>query len=218
MTQDIMEQQIQLDPQIQQMADSITSLFSETLVALIERLVLQYEAEIAPLESERKALEEEYAAIEEAAHNLKAILPAKERVAQRAADALLLEGKREEAAAKLTEAQQAADAPAAMNERQREIAARIDEIDNEKRDIARAIFEKWFAEQVQPVVRAGEHALFIILFDGLEKSFYSYQESTGTGTSNNRQRPLLHQGLIAGLTADERSAEWLAGTRRYGGR
>ena len=215
MTQHIMEEQ---DRKVQDTAKRIADTLQAAFDILIERRETAYADAIVPLNAERESLAREYTAIDEAAHNLKDILPAKRREAQRAADALLLEGKREEAEAKVAEAQQAADAPAAMNERQREISARIEEIESEKRSIARTIFEKWLTEEVQPVVRAGEHALFITLLDGLENSLYTYQESTGTGTSGNRQRPLIHQGTIAGLTADERSPEWQAGTRWYGGR
>ena len=145
------------------------------------------------------------------------LLPAKARIAQYEADKLTVSGKSEEAKAKLKEMREAERAPETMHARQREIVSRIETIEEEKKAEARRIFQEWYAD-VQHVIRAAEHGLFIVLLDQLESSFYSYQESTGTGTSDNRQRPLLHQGLIAGLTAPERSIEWRSGQRRYGGR
>lgn len=203
---------------VQPLADRIKSVFDDALAALIARRDQRYADETRALDAEREALVKEHATIGEAAENLRELLPAKEREAHRAADVLLLEGKREEAEAKLTEAQQAADAPAAMNERQREISARLEAIDSEKRTIAKQVYEEWFAG-VQPFVRAAEHGLFITLLEGLEASSYQFQECTNTGASNNPyRRPLVHPGYFAGLTADERSLEWQAGTKWYGGR
>jgi hypothetical protein len=104
-----------------------------------------------------------------------------------------------------------------MQERQREISGRIHEIEKQKRDAARRVFEEWYLE-VQAVIRSVERGYFIVLLDGLEKSFRDFQERTDTGTSNNREGPLIRQHHVAGLTGPERGAEWRAGNRWYGGR
>ena len=62
-----------------------------------------------------------------------------------------------------------------MRQRQSEIHARLDESQAEKRDIAKQVFEEWYGE-LQPVVKSAEHGLFIVLLEGLEPSFYSFQE------------------------------------------
>ena len=196
------------------LADRIEQAFTDVLPALIAQLYQQYEGEIAPLQAKQAGLEEEYDALEQAAQKLQAILPAQERLAQAEADRLMVSGQLQEAKAKIAEMEQAQHAPAAMHEQQREISARIHEIDAEKKAIAKRVFEEWYG-QLQPVVRASEHGLLITLLGGLEESFYQFQASTGTGTSDNRQRPLLNQGHFSSLTADGRSAEWAAGHHWY---
>jgi len=215
MSQANVEQQEGQDTEIHARAERLSATFQEIFTMLIERRDTAYEEAIAPLDAERRALAKEYSTIEKAAQRLRELLPAKERVTRREADELLLEGKREEAEAKLREAQQAAEAPAAMVVRQQEILARVHEIDDEKKAIAKQVFEEWYPK-CQKVIRAGEHGFFVVLLGGLEQSFYQYQASTGTGMSDNRHRPLLHQGHFSGLTADERSPEWEAGSHWYG--
>ena len=199
---------------VQPLADRIKSAFDDALAALIAQLYQQYEDEIAPLQTKQAGLEEEYASIEQAAHRLRVLLPAQQREAQREADRLMVSGQLQEAKAKIAEMEQAQHAPAAMHEQQREISARIHEIDAEKKAIAKRVFEEWYG-QLQPVVRASEHGLLITLLGGLEESFYQFQASTGTGMSDNRHRPLLHQGHITGLTADGQSEEYAAGRHWY---
>jgi len=205
--------------EILEMAAAITDVFSDTFTALIERRDAAYNAEIVPLEAERQSLLRKYVAIEVTARNLEKLLPATERIAQADADALLLAGKADEAEVKLQEAQQAAHAPVAMNERQREIAERIEAIDIEKRSIAVRIFQEWYGE-CQHVIRSAERGLFTELLDGLESSLFAFQEQTNTGPDSARHqaRGLFTQSHIAGLTADEHSAEWQAGQKWYGGR
>ncbi|MFZ0963673.1 MAG: hypothetical protein WAO35_22645 [Terriglobia bacterium] len=199
------------------MADQITNLFDQTLADLIAGRDSQYANEIAPLESERETLAAEYGAIEEARGNLEKVLPAMRREAERQADGFLVIGEREKAEAKLAEAERAEHAPQEMAARQKEISARVEAIQKQEHDIARRTFEAWYAE-VQHVSRAVEQGHFIVFLDGLEKSFRDFQERTDTGASNNRQGPLIRQAHIAGLTGPERSAEWQAGNRWYGGR
>ena len=205
---------------VQQMADAITALFDTTLNELVVLRDSRYADAIAELEAERKDLEQERAAIDEAAadENLEMVLPAQSRQARREADELILAGDFEGARVKLETMVRAGNAPYAMDRRRDAITARLGAIDKEERDIAKQVFEKWFAEEVQPVCRASEHGLFLTLLDGLKDSFYQFQDRTNTVISNNRERPLLNQTTFCRLTADERSLEWQAGTRWYGGR
>jgi len=207
-------------PNLEELTRQITSLFTDTLAALVEQRDSRYENEIAGLESERATLAKEYGAIEQAAGNLKLVLPAMEREAERAADALTLAGKHEEARAKIAESGKARNAPLTMKTRQQAISARIETLRKEERDIARHIFNEWYRE-VQQVCRASEQGHFLILLDGLEQSFYDFQTRTDTALDrmNHPGEPgLVYSWHIAGLTADERSAEWKAARKWYGGR
>jgi len=210
------------DDDIQDVCEEIAGTLEAAYDILLEIRDTALAAAIEPLDAERESLAREYAGIEEARRNLEAILPAKEREAQRAADALLLKGKRKEAEAKLAEAQEAAHAPVTMNERQREISARLEAIRSEERAIARSVFEKWLAEEVQPVIRATERGLLLTMLNGIEQSCYEFQERTGTGGSLPGEvpyrSPLLNPARFSVLTADERSPEWAAGTKWYGRR
>ena len=204
------------DTEVTDIAEEISDTLQAAFDLLIERRDRQYADAIEPLDEERDTLEEESASIGEARVNLERLLPAKAREAQRAADALLLAGKHEEAAAKLTEAEEAANAPEAMKERQREISARIEEIGAEKQTAARRIFASWH-EDCKTVIRPVEHGLFVVLLDGLQKSFYDFQNLTNTA-GDGVLNTLFRLGHITDLTAGERSPEWNSGTRWYGGR
>lgn len=202
-----LEQHVQ-DTEVQDMAEEIGGTLDAAFDLLIERRDRQYADAIEPLDAERDALEIEAASIGDARRNLELLLPAKAREAQRASDALMLAGKHEAAEAKLQEAEDAANAPSAMTDRQREISARCEAIEQEKKAIARRIFESWYPD-VQRVIRAAEHGLLVTLLDGVEDSMNDFQARTG-GT-------LIKLFHTVGLTADERSPEWLAGNRWYGG-
>jgi|SRR5271157_1218565 len=202
--------------QVESLTDRINSAFDDAMAALLELRDRQYADAIAPLEAERESLGREWAGISEAKRNLEAILPAKTREAQRAADALLLKGKRAAAESRLREAQAAQAAPSQMEERLLKLSTRIAAIEAEERAIAREVFERWVAGDVPAVVRAAEHALFVVVLDGLEKSFYDYQERTGTNIATNAERPLIHLGRFSGLTANEKSPEWRASQKWYG--
>jgi hypothetical protein len=203
------------DTEVQDVAEEIGGTLQAAFDLLVERRDREYADAIEPLDAESETLEQESASIGEARVNLERLLPAKAREAQRAADALLLAGRHEEATAKLTEAEEATNAPAAMSERQREISARIEAIEAEKQAAARRIFSTWYAE-VQIVVRAAERGLFCTLLDGLRASFYEYQERTGTaGTLDRPHNTLVKLSTLTNLTAPERSPEWTAGNRWY---
>jgi hypothetical protein len=103
-----------------------------------------------------------------------------------------------------------------MTERQREISARIEAIDAEKQAAARRIFRTWHSD-CQAIIRPVEHGLFVVLLDGLQRSFYDFQTRTNTAGDGVRNT-LFRLGDIANLTAGERSPEWLSGNRWYGGR
>jgi hypothetical protein len=164
------------------------------------------------LDAERENLAQESADIAQAAGNLELILPASERVAQHEADELLLAGKLEEAEAARREYEEARSAPGAMKERQRQITRRIEAIADEKKSIAKHVFETWFTD-LQRVIRAAERGLFIELLDKAHDEMYAYQDRHGLQGSS-----LLIGSLSTGLTADEHSVEWKSGQKWYSGR
>lgn len=215
-----MQTEVTIDQEISDLAERIGAIFTEALETLVNRRNRRYASEITALQAERETLAKEYACIEEAAGNLKGILSAKAREAQREADSLILAGKPEEAQAKLREAEEAALAPAKMADRQREISARVEAIQKEKRAIARRTFLQWH-DEILPVIRAAEQGLFLSLLDGIERTFYDFQAVTETGLDpmNHPSEPgLFTQGHLSSLTCDERSAEWRSAQRWYGGR
>jgi hypothetical protein len=198
------------DTEVEDVALQIGGILTDAFTLLVDRRDRQYADAIEPLDTERDALEQESTSIAFARRNLERLLPAKAREAQRAADALMVAGDAEGAKAKITEAEEAANAPGAMSERQRDITARIEAIDREKGAIARRIFEAWYGD-AQRVIRAAETGLFVTLLNGVEESVIDYQARTGV------EGTLMKLFHVTNLTADERSAEWKAGTRWYGG-
>ena len=203
---------------VESMGGAITTIFETTFSQLVALRDSHYSAGIEELEQESNRLSEEYDRLEQGIASLEAILPSEIRLNQHQVDELLVSGKPDAARDKRTELAEFKRKPIVMREQQKEIQARLEAIASEKRAIAKQVFEQWLAEVVQPVVREAERGLFITLLDRIEQSMYQYQDHTNTGTADNRQRPLINQGHISGLTADERSAEWQSGTRRYGGR
>jgi seryl-tRNA synthetase len=139
---------------------------TSTVNALLQQLRDSYTAAVAKLESERDALEQESAAIQAAANELKLLLPAKARQAERDADAALLSGKPAEAQAKRDEQQQAESAPAKMLQRCRAIDVRIGQIEAEKEAQARRCFAEWY-----PRLRAALVAEQTAMCDALDSSW-----------------------------------------------
>ena len=203
------------DTGIVEMVAAITDVFSDTFAALIERRDLQYADAIAPLNAEQEALAQEHQSIEADAQNLEGLLESRARVSLYEADCLKLEGKHEEAQAKLAEMEAAKNAPALMRERQRGISARIEAIAGEKTTIAKSVFQEWYCE-CQHVIRNAEHGLFITLLDGLRADFFRFESSVRNGDASPNL--LYGSNHITGLTAGENSEEWQAGTRWYSGR
>jgi len=132
------------DSEISDMAEEMSGIMQAAFDLLIQRRDERYAAAIEPLDTERDTLEQESTSIQEARVNLELLLPAKAREAQRAADALLVAGNHQEATAKLSEAQDAANAPAAMAARQREISVRLDRPrkENHRRPHLRAVVRR----------------------------------------------------------------------------
>jgi hypothetical protein len=218
MTQDHSAEIENPDTEVEDCADEIVGTLEAAFDLLIERREAALTAAGAPLDAEKESLRQEYTSIGEAAQSLELLLPAKARIAQSEADQFTVVGKSEEAKAKLEEMRQAENAPEVMRARQREIAARIQALEAEKQSAARTIFETTWYSEAQSVVRAAERGLFCTLLDGLKASFYEYQERTGTGGTLDRPFSFLVKDLhLQNLTAPERSEEWQAGSRWYGG-
>jgi uncharacterized protein YsxB (DUF464 family) len=206
------------NPEVQGIADEIGSTVAEAYNALLEGREAQLAAEIAPLDAEKEILTKEYIDIQTAAENLKALLPAQERQAQREADELLCAGRAELAQVKIAEAKQAAEAPSAMEKRRQEINARLEAIADERQAVARHVFSEWYV-QLQTIIRSTEHALFVQLLDTSKAEMYRFQDRHDLGAT--LERPfggLVTDGHLQNLTSDEQSPEWQAGHRFYGGR
>jgi uncharacterized protein YicC (UPF0701 family) len=195
------------------MANAITKLFDDALRQLVTSRDERYSDAIKELDDEASTMAREYEQLENDIKASEDVLPSKERLIQRQVDELVVNGD-PAAKEKFAELAEFKRKPAVMRERLSVIQDRFQSIDQEKCDIAKRIFEEWYSE-LQPVVRSAEHGLLITLLNGLAESFYQYQTRTGTGTSDNRHRPLLNQGHITGLTADGRSAEYAAGRHWY---
>jgi hypothetical protein len=207
------------DTEVEDCADEIGGTAEGAYDLLIERREAALAVAIAPLHAEKESLLAEYRSIGEAAQNLENLLPATARVAQAEADKLMVAGQHEAAQVKIKEAEEAANAPGAMRARQGEIANRLEAIEAEKQTAARRIFGEWYEKDVQPVVRAAEHGLFITLLDGLRESFVEYEQRTGTGgTLTQPFSGLVQNRHIENLTAPDRSDSWVAGSRWYAGR
>jgi hypothetical protein len=205
------------DTEIQDACEEISGTAEGAYDLLIERREAALAAAIKPKDAERESLLAEYGSIGEAAQSLELLLPAREREAQRQADALLLDGKPEEARAKIAEQREAEAAPATMKARQQAISARIEAIEEERKTIARRVFETWYGE-LQHVIRASEHGLFIELLDKSRDEMYAFQTRTNTTSPNGLTGGLFHSGHVVGLTANDRSQEWVSSQRWYASR
>jgi hypothetical protein len=205
------------DREIPTACEAITGATEKAFNLLLARRDAAYSQAIASLETEREKLEGEAVSLTEASANLGELLPAKMRVARAEADELLVQGRTAEAHRKIAEAQEAANAPAQSEARQSAIRERLSAIEAEKRNVGRRIFGEWHRE-CQSVVRASEHALFLVLLDGLKQSFFDFEQSTGTSAQAVGDPGLFGVGHLDSLTAPENSVEWNSGNRWYGGR
>jgi hypothetical protein len=172
-----------------------------TVDSLLQQLRETYAAATSKLDGECAALEQESAAIQTASDELKLLLPAKARQAERDADALLLAGKHEEAQAKRDEQQQAERAPAKMEQRRRDIAALIGQIEAEKEAQARRCFAEWY-----PRLRAALVAEQSAMCDALDAAWTGivrFSGETGTGGIGG----ILKASMENDLTARDRGAE-----------
>jgi hypothetical protein len=205
------------DTQVEGLCAELRGTTEKAFTLLLERRDRAYSEAIAGLETEREKLTQEAVSLREAERNLGELIPAKARVARSEADALLVSGKTAEAHAKIREAEEAANAPTAMKKRGLEIDLRLTAIEEERKTIARKIFETWYSECVT-VHRSIERAHFILFLDGLKQSFFDFESSTGTSAQAVGDAGLFTVGYLTGLTAPERSEEWAAGHRWYSGR
>lgn len=204
-----------LDTEVQDLCGELTGTIEAARDVLLDRREAAFAAAIEPLESEQAQLRQENAAIETTARDLESLLPARARQAQRQHDDLLLSGQIEAAQVKLEEQKEAEAAPAAMRQRQQEIANRIAGLEEQKRNVARRVFEAHYAE-CQTVHRAIETGHFIAFLDALRDSFLTFEVQTCPPRSVQDQ--MVRQGHIVDLTAPENSPEWNSAARWYGGR
>jgi hypothetical protein len=205
------------DTEVRDACEEITVTLEGAYDLLLERREIALAAASESLDEEEQLLRQEYGDIHEARVNLERLLPATAREAARKADALTVAGEHEAAQVKLFEAEEAANAPKAMANRQREISARIEAIDEERKNAARSSFETWLGE-LHLAIRAAEHGLFIGTLDKARDEMYAYQERHGLqGTIDNPYASLIKDHHLSNLTAPDRTMEWNSGTRWYSG-
>jgi DNA repair exonuclease SbcCD ATPase subunit len=176
---------------------------TSTVDSLLQQLHTTLAGAVAKLEAERDKLEEESQGIQAAANELKLLLPAKAREAERAADVLLLQGKSQEAAAKIKEQKQAERAPAEMEQRCRAISARIGEIASEKEAIARRCFSEWY-----PRLRAAlilEQTALVDALDAAWTGIVRFSGETGTGGIGGILKASMENDLTARDQGPERA-------------
>jgi hypothetical protein len=209
-----MNEQLEVqDTEVEGIAEEIAGTIEGAYDFVLERRDIALAAAFKPLDAEERALRIEYGDIEEARVNLERLLPAKAREAARQADVLTVAGDHEAAQAKLCEAREAADAPKKMTERQLEISARIEVIEELRKDAARGIFETWHADLLL-VARAVEHGHFIDVLDRARAEMYAYEQRHGLQRTTKKPA-LVRLRHLLDLTSPERSEEWDAGTRWY---
>jgi hypothetical protein len=200
------------------MARAITREFDRTLEQLIKLRNTRYARAIEELDNhESDALAREYEELQTAIHDIEATLPAKTRVTQHEIDVLSVSGApdaQRDIAAKRAELKELQHRLPVMKQRMSEIQDCFQEINRQKRNVAKPVYEQWL-KAVQPIVLAAEHGLFITLLGGLEKDLSLYQERTGTGRTGDHQGPSLHEGYLRGITAGARSPEYEAARHWY---
>jgi seryl-tRNA synthetase len=173
-----------------------------TVDSLLQQLHTTLAGAVAKLEAERDKLEEESQGIQAAANELKLLLPAKAREAERAADVLLLQGKSQEAAAKIKEQKQAERAPAEMEQRCRAIVVRCDEIEAEKEAIARRCFSDWY-----PRLHAALVAEQLAMVDALDAAWTGIVRFAGAHGLAAQPGGIITAGMENDMTARDRGEE-----------
>jgi hypothetical protein len=205
------------------LAERMTALFEEVRATLTRERTEAWNTFAEAKRGEIESLMRESSDLDAKASELESTLAAVARVAQYESDVLLLQGKAEESAARLGEAETARNAPAAMRARQAEIDTRIDRLQDEMRAEGRRIFEDFYPK-CQTVVRAAERGLFQMLLGGFSESFSAFAHLTGNGPRPDpRGSGAVTQGMVRqfhfdNLTADEKDSLWVMGNRLYGGR
>ncbi len=189
----------------------------EVIDSQLRKLRATYSEATAELDRERATLTAASNDLEEAVDKYRLRLPAKARVAARAADELLAEGRDEEAQKKLDEQHAAESALIEMETIQQANAARCAEIDAEKRAICRRVFfDSAFDDIRAPLVAHSQ--ILAEAHDYAWQGILDFARDTGTASS----RPsLLVAGLKYRLTANDRGPEkalfeklleWFGGT------
>jgi hypothetical protein len=194
-----------------------TEPITSTVDRMLQELNTTLSKAVAKLESDRDALEQESAEILTAANELKLLLPAKAREAEREADRLLLAGKPEEATAKIQEQKSAERAPEEMERRRYAITARLGEIASEERTIAVRVFQEWY-----PRLRAALVAEQLTMCNALDSAWggiVRFSGETGTGGIGGIVKASMENDLSARDQGPERAiyerlVSWFGGGRR----
>ena len=199
---------------VEEMAARIRAGIDETFAALIERRDAALAAEISPLEGERARLETESTELLSQRDELLRRLDAVRQVCQYESARLLLDGKDVEAQGKRSEMKVAEHAPAELDERHRQISARIAAIDGEKKAIAKRSFETWYSELKQ-FIRAAEHGLFLSLLDKARNEMETYEQRHALGATLSEPYGFIRDHHVIGLTSPGNSPEWNSAIRWY---
>jgi hypothetical protein len=199
MTEEI-QQDAQLDTEVQDMVKRLSDSFNAAFALLVTRRNDARDAEFERLDNELMRLAEKSAALSQAVTNLESTLPAKTREAQREADALVLSGKSEQAAAVLAKAQKEQDALTAMRAQIHDLEDQGGAI-QEKRKFVSADTLEDFVSEAKQLIRTAESGLFLQLLNGV----WEYLHAQG----------FLFTGTFS-LTAPEGSEDWKAGNSWYG--
>ena len=188
-----------------EMASEIVDLTSQSLDALNARREMAYAEACAPLDEELATLAVESDEIQAQAQALIERMASAERVKQYEYDQLVVQGKNEEAQAKLAELEEIRAVPGKIEERRTEIAKRVAELEDEKKAELRRVAVD-FREASIKLIRGSETGLADLL-DRTRAILNNLETELGAVLYQPGQQ-----------TADERSDEWNTLRRAYGGR
>ena len=189
----------------EELAEFIRAFCKDAMIVLNERREVECAAACAPLDVELEALESEESDLATKSRGFLDRLASAERVKQFERDSLIMQGLDTEAAAKLAELDEIKAAPAKIEARRGEIAARVAEIESEKKAALRVAAEN-FKEASITLIRGAETGLAAI-FDGTRDALNNLETQLGSTVY-----------YPAELTAPDRSNEWNTLHRLYAGR
>lgn len=167
-------------------------------VCISELLVGEYQLRVAPLDQEDRQLEGERRTLSESRANLEPVIQAKARVLGRQADELAAAGDVEGATGKRAEACAVQANYEGIQGKISQIDARRTAIGEEKRAIARQLWEERYANLPAATFAVIESA--VDLLDGIETGMYTFQKLVGLEPESIGSRPLIRRPHFEQLT------------------